>query len=382
MRICFFTSTFLPMRGGVEYAVHYLAKNLIKSGHQVTVLVGGHKQKEDDSLPYPVHRYRGAKGLISSEKLSAIYLVLEKIRTKFDVLHAHRTYPTGYVGAKLKHLLKVPLIVTPYGDDIQKVPDLNYGMRLKPQIESKIENTLSKADVVVSISSSNKEEILKLGTSENKIYDIPLGVETKSFSVSKINIKERLNLPLDTKLVLAVGVNRERKGYPYLIQAMKKVILKQPNARMMIVGRGTKDLLPLVEKAELKEFIFLLDDISDEEKFSFYTDSDVFVSPSLMEAFGIATLEAMAACLPIVATNIPGSEDLVTNHINGFLIPPESSEALAEKIILLLKDERLRKTMGKKSFEISRQYDWKIITKKYIEVYEQMLQRYKRYMKG
>jgi len=315
------------------------------------------------------------KGLISDEKVRAMHLIFEKLRTRFDVLHAHVTYPPGYVAVKLKRVLQVPIVLTPHGIDIQKAPELNYGMRLNPTLEVKIKYAVCRADAVVSTSSSNKKDILGLGAPNDRVYDIPLGVETESFSVRKKNIRGAMNLSPDTQLILAVGVNRPRKGYPSLINAMQLVVEKIPTAKLMIVGRETKALLSYVEKANLKEYIFLLQDVSDEDKISYYMESDLFVFPSLMEGFGIVTLEAMAAGLPIVATNIPGSRDLVADGVNGFLVPPKSPESLAEKIILLVKNKKLRKEMGQESYQMARRYDWKIITKKYVEVYETVLHK-------
>lgn len=69
-------------------------------------------------------------------------------------------------------------------------------------------------------------------------------------------------------------------------------------------------------------------------------------------------------------------------NINGFLVPPKDSAALAEKIVYLLENDNLRKEMGEKSCEMAKQYDWKIITKKYIEVYEEILDRQKLKKRG
>jgi len=94
------------------------------------------------------------------------------------------------------------------------------------------------------------------------------------------------------------------------------------------------------------------------ELFDFYARSDIFVSTSLHEGFGMAIAEAMYHHLPIVATNCGAVPHLVQDGVNGFLVPPEDYEQLAEKIVRLLESEQLRKNMGDKGFYKAKECDW------------------------
>lgn len=377
MRICLFTSTFLPAVGGAEYVVHYLAKELVQMGHQVTVLAEGRKRKEDAAFPYIVHRYRGLKGLVSYEKVKAMHLVFEKLRTRFDLLHAHRTYPPGYVAAKLKHLLNISVVITPHGDDIQKMPEINYGIRLEPELEAKVKYALERTDAITVISESIRNDVLNLIAAPDKVHDVPNGVELDSYIGQNENAynPRSCNLPPKGNLILAVGRNHIKKGYQYLLRAMSLVLKKYENTNLVVLGKGTESLLPLIRDLGIGRHVVLPGVIGQRNLPSFYNRADLFVMPSLIESFGLVTLEAMAAGLPIVATNIPGSRDLVADGVNGFLVPPKSPESLAEKIILLVKNKKLRKEMGQESYQMARRYDWKIITKKYVEVYETVLHK-------
>jgi glycosyltransferase involved in cell wall biosynthesis len=104
--------------------------------------------------------------------------------------------------------------------------------------------------------------------------------------------------------------------------------------------------------------------------------SDVFVLPSLIEAFGVVTLEAMAAGKAIVATNLGGSTDatgLVKDGANGFLVSPGDENELADRIIRILQNEEYLVKMGRRSKEIATSFDWSEVTKKYIDAYRTVL---------
>jgi glycosyltransferase involved in cell wall biosynthesis len=96
-----------------------------------------------------------------------------------------------------------------------------------------------------------------------------------------------------------------------------------------------------------------------------------FVFPSLAEGMPNVVLEAMSSDLPVVATRVPGSEELIHHGENGYLIAPSDFQALAQALITLINDRALRKRMGKQSKEFVPQYTWKSIAEQYSELYQQ-----------
>jgi len=394
MRICHLASSFLPAIGGMEIAVHNIATSLVNLGHEAWVLTSKSEDNTRLDTNYNIKRYSIPEGRIKAKAylLCSIFrLIEEKIKAKFDVLHAHCTYPPGYCGAVLKNIINIPLIITPQGKDIQRIPEINYGIRLNPKFDRRVRYALYKADAITSISSSIREDIIDAGGKENKIYNIPNGVNLERFAKPQSNIRELFNLPSDSKIILAVGRNHPKKGYQTLIEAMGLIQKKSPNAKCVIIGRDTDTLLPLIDSLNIRQHVVLagqipkrspdntkidLSQLPHKDLVSCYMTSDIFVSPSIIEGFSLVVVEAMAAGLPVVATDVPGNKDAIRDGVNGFLVPPRDPVALAERIKHLLDNESLRKKMSKKSFEFSMYHDWKIITKKYLEVYERISNRH------
>jgi len=386
MRICLFSTTFFPKIGGAEFAIHYIAKYLTESGHKVTVLVPKYRRvKEEVECNYNIHRYQLLPKLLFLEPTLVAHLLLEKRISQFDVLHCHLAYPSGYCGIKFRKIFKVPVVVTLQGADIQKMPEINYGIRLNPKIDKKVKFTLEKVDAITAISSSVRKEIIKASGNEEKIHDIPNGVETWRFNKPVENIRQMFNLSAHTKIILSVGRNHPKKGYPYLLRALPEVLSRYPDTKCIIVGKGTENLRPLIEELGMGDAVILPGSIPKEETglrsinyphqdlIAMYLGSDIFVFPSLIEGFALVTVEAMAAGLPIVATNIPGSRDIITDRVNGLLVSPSNPRELSKRIIELLTKDDLRKTLSRNARLTAKQYDWEVLTRKYVEVYENTL---------
>jgi len=100
--------------------------------------------------------------------------------------------------------------------------------------------------------------------------------------------------------------------------------------------------------------------------------SDLFVLPSLEEAFGIVLVEAMSQSLPVVATAVQGVSSIVRDGVNGFLVPPQDEKALAAKVVSLLENPRLAREMGKRNRGDSEQYQWDRLAERYMDIYERL----------
>ena len=104
--------------------------------------------------------------------------------------------------------------------------------------------------------------------------------------------------------------------------------------------------------------------------------SDVFVLPSLSEGFPTVILEAMASGIPIVATKVRGVPEIIKDGENGFLVEPRNSEEIAEKVLLLLNKDELRKRISEKNIEEVKRYHWESIAIRLEEVYFRVVSAY------
>ena len=275
--------------------------------------------------------------------LIEIYRLIKKEKPK--IVHVH-TSKAGFLGRIACAFLPVKCVYTPHGH-------IFYGYFNK--FLTKIFILLEKianyfADRVCALSDGEAEELIKFGTvKKEKVRVIPSGIEE--------NFKEKKNYKIkENPRILSVGRLVEIKGYVYLIKASPFVLRHFPNAKFIICGDGhlrTKLIELAKELGVYKNFEFrgFCRNVSE-----ILYESDIFVMPSLNEGMCRAVAEAMLTGLPVVASKVCGLKSIVKDGETGILFPPKDEKALAEAIIKLLSDEKLREKMGKAGREYAKRY--------------------------
>ena len=238
--------------------VHYLATSLLSLGHRVRVLgPAGWWSHRNIRFNYPVHRWPTLRGWFRDE-VAFTQLLLDTTIWGCDVVHAHSTYPSGYSASQLKTIKNLPLVITPHGEDIHIIPEMGYGQRLDANQRSKIARSLHSAELLTAISSSVNESLLDAGAPQDKIRKIPNGVDTERFQQSvSADVREWLHLSEKSRLIVTVGNYRPCKGHEVLIRAMPLILESIPRAHLIIVGRNTDALHPLIRELTLEDKVSL-----------------------------------------------------------------------------------------------------------------------------
>lgn len=282
--------------------------------------------------------------------LFQLYFYIKK--EKFDIVHTHTPKP-GLIGQLAAKIAGVSIIInTVHGLYFQK-----NSSPLKRKIFIFIEKISAKCSTL--IFSQNKEDIVTIINEKiskpEKIEYLGNGTDMERFNITKFSKEEILNRKKDagikegSKVVGIVGRLVKEKGYLDLFEAFKKVLVKIPDATLLIIGPeepGKKDSLDksIVKDYGIESNIIFLGERADVE--NFYPLMDVFVLPSYREGFPRTIIEAMAMQRPVVATNIRGCREEVEERETGFLVPVKDPKELSEKILTILEDENMAKSMG------------------------------------
>jgi glycosyltransferase involved in cell wall biosynthesis len=325
------------------------------------------------------------------------FLALQRDVKKFgcDVMHAHTTYPNGYLAAKLSDKTNIPLIITPHGHDIHTIPELDFGQRLNPKLNARICYAVGRAFALTAISENIREALIDADADNKKITMIPNGVDLERFS-KKIDsdVKSQLDFPPDAKIIVTVGQFHPRKGHDVLIRAMTDILKQEPLARLVIIGKSDPSLTQLLDELNLNEIVNLTGPIKapsltqvdqDSNKQSGQIDylaailqnSECYVSSGVSEGsegLSLAVLDAMASSLPVVASDISGNRDIISEGENGYLIVPGSYEKLAQAILKLLSDDKMRQKMGDQARVVATAYAWSEIAKQYESLYRETIE--------
>lgn len=190
--------------------------------------------------------------------------------------------------------------------------------------------------------------IEKRRISEHRVVRVYNGIELEQYhqDAEDGKIRKEWGVPQEAPLIGAIGRMVWQKGFKFLIRAITKAVQAVPNAKFIFVGDGPleNELGALSEELGVRDRIVFAGFRSDINEI--LAEIDLLVVPSLLEGFPMVTLEAMAMAKPIVATNISGINEQITNGIDGILVPSKNPAALAKAIIRVLNDQEYAQAMG------------------------------------
>jgi len=187
----------------------------------------------------------------------------------------------------------------------------------------------------------------------DKVIKIYNGIEldeyrpnSKEVRSQKSEVRREFGLTKDAPVIGAIGRMVWQKGFEYLIECAPEIVKAFPDAKILIVGDGPlKDKLKVKsEKLKVADKIIFTGFRGDIKEI--LSAIDILVIPSLLEGFPMVTLEAMAMAKPIIATNIDGITEQITDGVNGILVPPKNPSALAKAVIRVLNDKETARNMG------------------------------------
>ena len=219
------------------------------------------------------------------------------------------------------------------------------------------------ADQCIVASSFTGQTLVENGVPKDRIHLVPLGVELGSYSDRPKEV--------GPFRVVFVGQIVQRKGLEYLLKAWKR--LRLPNAELVLAGRGRVDRRLLAEFAS--EFKYV-GELSNAELRELYITSDLFCMPSLVEGYGLVYLEALACGLPVIATRNTGAADMVQDGREGFIVPIQDVEALAEKLEWAYRNRAALTEMRTSARRLAEQYSWLRFRRELIGVIEEVESRH------
>lgn len=371
MRVCLVTPYSWSFPGGVLEHVDALGKHLERRGHTVRLVAPNDppdlrtrilhprpgRHTDPPARVFPVGRSVPvpSNGSLANLAFSpgvfrAVRRAVDKLRP--DVLHVHEPLlpPVSWAAVRCGRSRGIPVVGTFHAHYPGGCPYYRtFGSILEPFFEA--------LDARIAVSEAAVATIAQRFPAE--YYRIPNGVDTDLFEPS--------NADREPSRILFVGRSDGRKGLSVLLRAMPRVLGKVPQARLVIVGCRPGDVrLPkgLLSRVEVRGMV------DDRELVAAMHTAEVLCAPSTgAESFGVVLIEAMAAGLPVVASDIPGYDSVVTPGEDGVLVPPGDPEALAGALVSVLRDRSLRARLSEAGLVTARRYDWKRIAAGVEEVY-------------
>lgn len=345
---------------------------LAKRGHEVHLVFNeGHHPKDnliDDKVVLHSMKHSGGKAYyLNAGELKRIE---EEIQP--DIINVH--YASGY-GTLARRAGIGPILLSVWGSDVYEFPHKNILNKII------LKKNVKYAKWLASTSTCMAEELRNtLGMPELKIEITPFGVDLKRFS--DVNPKKK-----NTEQILLGNIKALEPVYGISdfiesIAILKRNLEEQgkqdilDKLRVHIYGDGSQkeSLETLIKNLELEDIVFLEGRISNTEVSNVLKEFDVFCATSLKESFGVSVIEAMAMKVPTVVTEADGFKEVTEDGITGFVVPVGNVDAIATKLELLVRDEKLRKQFGEEGRKrVELLYDWEKNVSTMENIYQEML---------
>lgn len=355
--------------GGSERYCYNLSRHLAARGHDVTIYTTK-LRNSDPSIEkkngVTIHRFYAPKVVWN---INPVALMIHKLlKCNFDVVHVHSHLYFSSIQAAISRRIrrKPPMVIHLHGG-VGPPPTLKLGtikLLAKTLFDKTFARfTLNSADIILSISQHDLNYAVEVfNIDKNKIIIVPNGVDTKVFF-------PRRHLKSKTERLIYVGDLELWKGLSYLIGALKKLANDNRKVSLTIVGDG--DSREKLERLAQGLPIEFLGQQPHARIPHLLRNSSVFVIPSLWEGIPTVALEAMASGIPVIATDVGGIREIVSDGKTGIVVPSKNPEAIAQAVIKISEKSSLRDYLCKNALRMIRlKYDFEKITSDVEKVYD------------
>jgi len=377
MNIGIFTNAYKPIISGVVNSISLFRQGLMSLGHNVYIFAPafpGYKDQEEN-----VHRFRSinlttrVKYPLAIPLSNRIFGLLPKL--KLDIIHTQHPYILGEVGAHFAKKFNIPLVYTFHTqfEQYSHYIPLNQNL-VKKLAKISVINYTQKCDCIITPAPSIKEVLLSYGITR-RIELLPNAIDLAAYeNPNSKPVRQKYGIPREAVVLLYVGRIGLEKNLGFMLQAFQKLLEKEKNLYLMIVGDGPEEdaIKDLSRQMGIGEHTIFTGKIDYAEIPMFYAAGDIFIMTSVTEVKPLALLEAMATGIPVVAVAASGSSDTITSGLDGILTELDLDDFVSE-CFKLIHNRELRKQMGQHAKATSRNYSIDSTSRRLLEIYEDLI---------
>ncbi len=391
--------------GGMNVYVRDLGREFSRRGFEVDV----YTRSQDPTMPRitelaengrVIHVKAGPERPYNKNQiyhhLAEFVANVEAYRQQYDIIYSHY-WLSGLAANALRRSWDIPIVQMFHTLAEMKNRVAQSRAEYEPEQRVNCEGEIMNfVDRLVAATPLEKNHLTWLyGAEPDKIDVVPPGVDLNRFKpLGREEAKKQIGVPPDDNMILFVGRIQPLKGIDTLIRALAVVKRREPklakNLCVSIIG-GASQPDSEIEQQEFEKLNTLQSELGIADLVTFlgakdqdtlvyyYGAAEMVVMPSHYESFGMVAIEAMACGTPVIASDVGGLSFSIEDGFNGYLVPGQDPQALARKIILLLKYRRLREQLSEQAQVWVKRYSWVNIADEMEDVFERTLVKYQRF---
>ena len=388
MRIGIFTDTYPPYINGVSTSIAMLEKALKRLGHSVYIVT-----VNPDALAYDfetdenVIRLPGIPTGIYDYRLTGIYPIkaINKIKEwNLDIIHSHTEFGVGTFARIMAKQLDIPIVHTyhtMYEDYVHYITKGHFDTASKKMVEYLTKFYCDKTVTELIVPTKKTYDLFKKKYEyDRNVHIVPTGIEVDRFYKENNNpkrtdeLRKKYGIKKDDFVVMFVGRLASEKSVDFLIENQVKLIEKNKNCKLIIIGSGPdeEEFKSLARSLGLENNVIFTGKVPWEEIHEYYQMASVFVSASHTETQGLTLLEAMAASVPVVALDDEAFRDVIVDELNGFLF--KDDKGYIYSLEKLMNDKKLYNRMCRQARINGEAHSSKYYAEKVLDVYYMALE--------
>lgn len=376
LRICLVSSAFRPYPSGLSEHVYYLALNLHRAGHAVTVLTTDFARAKPDREPFTVVRCGRALRIPMNGSFATLPVGL-RLKSQvhhlitagnFDIVHCHGLYWPEISYWALR-----------YSRAINLVTFVSAGFRIRRFGAGLYRRLFRKhlGRIHARIAVSHRARLAAEPYVPGHYHIIPCGVDLERFRPDQPPPQTHAEFfAPGRRIVLFVGRLDRRKGIDVLLKAFALITQRLSNVWLAVIGNGPlmKAANSLARRLDIADRTLFVGEISPAELPNWYACADLYCSPALGgETLGIVLLEAMASGTPVIASRIPGYSETIRDGIDGLLFQPGDPVALSHTALRILTDSGLSEQFRRAGRARAARYAWPVVCAETLKLYAELL---------
>jgi len=385
MKVLFFNYEYPPLGAGAANATFYIMREFSRfSEIEIDVVTASpdnqfHLEKVGKNITIhklPIGKdnknllYQSNKDILKYSFKAYFYSKKLLRKNKYDLTHSFFAIPCGFLSLVIKKFYKIPYVVSLRGADVPGYNAARFSLMYK-FLTPLIKYIWKEAREVI----ANSEGLRQLALNSNPQQKI--GIIFNGIDLNEFTPKNSSEADSDKFQIISISRLIPRRGLNYLVGAVELLHKKYSQINLKIVGEGDQRVFleNQIREAKLENHVELAGRVNHDEIAKLAQDSQVFALVPVYEGMSNAMLEAVAIGLPIIATSAGGTDELVQDGVNGFVVKAKNSDDIAEKLEKLINNPDLTKKMGIESRKIAEKMSWESVAQKYFEVYKKIVKK-------